>query len=239
MSECFDFKVSANGIRYLDFSDILNTPCGTVLRNDKFSRTELKRFILGISGSEKTDIGRKPFHKLRLVELNQKHTPVVIRADDQYAKSADGAYANSSNYVMVIKTADCFPVFLYDGTNAGLLHVGWRGAFMGIIENFFRTAQGFDCQKAKAVLGPGIGPCCLKVSPEVALLFDKKYRQQRKTDFYIDLEGLIIDELTRFGVKYILSNHACTVCDSERFYSYRREGKKVKKMLSFICTEGG
>lgn len=247
MNDHQNLKKSIEGISYLDFSDFMEVPVGIVLKNKNHSIENLFNFILKKCHLEKTlkdHTGLSGLtndenkNRLKITELDQKHTNIVLNASEKIKKPADGLYTSSANAVLVVKTADCFPVFFNDGVTVGLLHVGWRGCLTGIINNFFKEVNGFKLQQAKAAIGPGIGSCCFKVSPEVALLLDKKYRQFKKGNFYIDLQGLIVDELAENEIKYILRNDTCTVCNNEMCYSYRREGKDVKQMLSYICTGG-
>lgn len=232
-----NLKISVEGISYLDFSDFMKVPAGMILKNEGHTTRELFNFIAGKCYFEKPD-NHKNYNRLQIVELDQKHTNIVIKASEKVRKSADGIYVNSANFILIVKTADCFPVFLSDGETVGLLHVGWRGCLTGIIDNFFKKVDGFKHQKAKAAIGPGIGKCCFNVSPEVALLLNKKYRLHKNGKFCIDLQGLIVDELAKNKIEYIFKSEACTVCNKDRFYSYRREGKDVKQMLSYICTGG-
>jgi len=238
MSKYFGYKTSPDGVKYLDFSDFVNTPCGTILKNEEFSQAELKNFIKTIPGIYKSANHDKASGNLHLIEPDQKHTAEIVRADNVNAGPADGAFTSSPRDILTIRTADCMPVFLYDGETVGLLHIGWRGCLAGIIENFFREASEFNIKNTKAAIGPGIGQCCFKVSPEVALLFEKKYCLQKENKFFVDLMGFIVDELAGFGIEYILKIDACTVCDNENFHSYRREGKKFEQMISYIYTGG-
>jgi YfiH family protein len=235
MNNSQNLKMSIEGISYLDFSDFMKVPAGVILKNESYTIPELFNFIEGKCCFEKPD-SYKNYNKLQIVELDQKHTNTVIKASEGIRKSADGIYESSANFILIVKTADCFPVFLSDGETVGLLHVGWRGCLTGIIDNFFKEVRSFKHRKAKVAIGPGIGRCCFEASPEVALLLDKKYRLHKDGKFYIDLQGLIVDELAKNKIEYIIKNEACTVCNKDRFYSYRREGKDVKQMFSYICT---
>lgn len=248
MNKAQNYKISDNLISYLDLSDFMNVPCGTVLRNEGRSEAELRQFILGRCRSgragychheSKSGVGcGGNSSDLLLVKPNQQHTNMVLAADEVLSAPADGLYSSSTKYVLTVKTADCLPVFFYDGTTVGLLHIGWRGCLNGIIDNFFHKVPNFDRRRAKVSIGPGIGKCCFEVGPEVALLFDKKYRHNKYGDFHVDLPGFVVDELARHGVKYTLNSDACTACDPKRFHSYRREGMEVKQMLSYICRGG-
>jgi YfiH family protein len=237
MNNSYRPQITADGLNYIAFSDCLHTPCGIFIRNDDFTKKDIKKAIIRQVADEPAKADSHDDYKI--VELVQKHTPFIIDARQPSNRPADGLLSNLANHILVVKTADCFPVFLYDGVYAGLLHVGWRGALAGIARNFFSRASEFNRSKARAFIGPGIGPCCFKVSSEVALLFGRQYRVQKDDQIFIDLSRFIIDELSGFGLKYIFKIDACTACDDENFYSYRREGKKVKQMLSYICPQGG
>ncbi len=229
---------SKDSFLYLNYKDFLGVPAGTLIKNDSFNSSEIDNFIVKscFQASGNQALNGKENH--RLVRLNQKHTNIVIPAGDNTNDPADGVFTDSTGYILLVRTADCFPVFLYDGSIAGLLHLGWRSVLTGILGNFFYTVPGFNNDKARAVIGPGIGSCCFEVSSEVLILFDEKYRQRRNGKFFIDLKRLILDELAEFGIKYTLTSESCTVCDKELFYSYRREGPEVKHMISYISLGG-
>lgn len=228
MSNSLFLKKSEEGIIFYDYSDFMGIPCGIILRNDNQDIDQLDTAII-------KNVGFPPEHDgFFVAKLNQKHTNVVIQASENIDQPADGVFATSDNYLLIIRTADCYPVALYDGETAALLHLGWRSAFSGILDNFYHRVSDFNYSKAKAFIGPGIGSCCFEVSSEVALLFPDKYRKYKNKTNFINLRGFILDELKGYGIKYILDAGACTACNPELYYSYRREGNKVGQMLSFI-----
>ena len=44
--------------------------------------------------------------------------------------------------------------------------------------------------------------------------------------------------MRRAGVRAIDTLGECTVCNAERFFSYRRDGKRSGRMLSVIVAQG-
>jgi len=69
--------------------------------------------------------------------------------------------------------ADCLPVLLYDPVHRaiGLAHAGWRGTLAGVTRKAvqaMRSAFGSRPADLIAGLGPGIGPCCYQVGPELS-----------------------------------------------------------------------
>jgi polyphenol oxidase len=70
-----------------------------------------------------------------------------------------------------------------------------------------------------ALIGPGAGPCCYEVGPDVHERFDGAHQAGNK----IDLPALARERLLRAGVDRVEQVRLCTICD-ERFFSHRREG---------------
>jgi copper oxidase (laccase) domain-containing protein len=96
------------------------------------------KYIFGFSerGICKTDIADY-FNTGRIRELNQIHSSKILFSDKIVKKSeGDGIILNETNTLVIIKTADCVPLFFYSdkGEAGGILHCGWRGC-AGRIDN--------------------------------------------------------------------------------------------------------
>ena len=236
MNDIQYLRMSDDGINYLDYSEFMKVPCGIVTRNDNLSNGEIDDFIIKFI---KANLGKKNNSgDLKLAKLNQKHTNTIIPADSNLINPADGTFTDSADHILTIRTADCFPVFLSDGVRVSLIHAGWRGALAGIVDKFFRNVKNFDIDNCRALIGPGIGSCCFEVSSEVAILSESRYRSRKQGKYYVDIKRLILDEMKKHGVKYIMESDDCTACNIDKFYSYRQEGIKVKQMISFIHVGG-
>ena len=231
-------KKSPDGIRFFDYADILGIQSGTIIKNNGFSYHDYRSFIKQMTLTNRS--GKRAGEKIAidLVQLTQKHTNLVIAADGDIEIPADGLYSNRAGHVLLIKTADCFPLFLTDGLMSALIHVGWRGLFGGIIKNLFATVPDFKVAQAKAVIGPGIEACCFVVGAEVAMLFPAKRRIFKDDRHYLDLPAIIVDELADFGIKSITRCKTCTACNPDLLCSFRREGRKVRQMYSYILAGG-
>jgi YfiH family protein len=152
---------------------------------------------------------------------------------------ADGAVTNLRHVVLALRTADCIPVFLYDPVKRAiaLVHAGWRSAEKRIVvaaleqmkENF-----GTDPQDVKVVLGPSIRSCCYEVGQEMCMVFPKAMIS-KKGKWFLDLQRVNRKQLIQTGVseEKIIDIGLCTCCD-ERFFSYRRQGKKSGRHLSLL-----
>jgi len=143
---------------------------------------------------------------------------------------ADGAMTSRSGVVLVVKVADCVPIYLVDPQTPAIamVHAGWRGASQGIAEQAVRKMQqefGTDTGVLVAVLGPSIRKCCYEVGGDVALRFPESLRRQKKEMWHLDLVGANVLDLESAGVRRqnIHVSPLCTCCEPRRFHSYRRD----------------
>ncbi|ODM28363.1 multi-copper polyphenol oxidoreductase [Marinobacter adhaerens] len=174
----------------------------------------------------------------RIGWLNQVHgTDVVELTPDnvgQIAK-ADASYTRHPGIACAILTADCLPVVLSDseGTVVGAAHCGWRSLCGGVIENLVNV-MAVAPETLQAWLGPAIGPDSFEVGPEVRdafLEYDPKAARAFKAKgaraghFMADIYVLATLRLNHLGVSSVTGGGLCTVQDSDRFFSYRRDGQ--------------
>lgn len=166
--------------------------------------------------------------------LNQVHGTTVLVADADIAgvPEADAAVARKVGRVCVVMTADCLPVLLCDraGSVVAAAHAGWRGLRAGVLESTVAAMQVAPANLT-AWLGPAIGPQSFEVGAEVREAFvaaDPVAAQAfvAGTDgrYLADLYLLARQRLLRMGVSSIHGGGLCTLCDPERYFSYRRDG---------------
>lgn len=184
----------------------------------------------------------------RLVYLEQRHTPRVLRVNSRTDLSAplpecDGAVTNLKNMALVVLTADCLPIFLYDPIRGaiGIAHAGWRGTSEEIAKNIVGAMiANFKSSASDIVvgLGPSIRQCCYEVKGEFLGRFPNSV-VKRAHKFYFDLAGENVEQLLAAGVssKNIFDCEICSSCNNDKFYSYRREGKKAGRTASVIMLK--
>ena len=177
--------------------------------------------------------------------LQQVHSNRIIRVDQGTSGAeADGSWTSAAGVVCVVMTADCLPLLICnrDGTRVAAVHAGWRGLHAGVISNAV-TALATDPAELLVWLGPAIGPQAFEVGPEVVHAFSDRLPENAaaftRTDeqhWLCDLYRLARLELARLGIGSIHGGNLCTYTDSERFYSYRRDGK-TGRIASLIWLE--
>ena len=180
----------------------------------------------------------------RLNWLNQVHGVAVHPVSNEYgaAPDADAACAHEVGQACIVMTADCLPVLFCDkaGTSVSAAHAGWRGLQAGVLEASI-AAMGCKPTEILAWLGPAIGPTAFEVGGEVREAFMAEQAEaeaafvpsSNEGKWLADIYQLARLRLARAGVTAVYGGEFCTVCDSERFYSYRRDGQ-TGRMASII-----
>jgi YfiH family protein len=145
---------------------------------------------------------------------------------------ADACFADVPGRVCAVMTADCLPVLFCnrDGTAVAATHAGWRGLLAGILEQ--TVAQFADPpEQLSAWMGPAIGPRAFEVGDEVRAAFlarnadsSRCFAAHGRGHWLADLYGLARLRLARCGVTRISGGDHCTFTESDRFFSYRRDG---------------
>jgi YfiH family protein len=171
-------------------------------------------------------------------------TPVQVHGSSVYfvgrrvktPPRADALITDNKNFWVGVLTADCLPVFLVGEGAVGVVHAGWRGTLKGITFNAATYMARFTKVK-RAILGVGICRACYEVGEEVKRAFPKEYEKcfipQKNGKFLFDLKEANRVQLKAAGVEIIADLGLCTVCNNDRFYSYRKE-KTDKRILSAV-----
>jgi YfiH family protein len=176
--------------------------------------------------------------------LSQVHGTAVANLADlgpQQVPDADASISTIPGKVCVIMTADCLPVLFCDrqGKTVAAAHAGWRGLASGVLEKTVAAMREAGAGEVMAWMGPAIGAYQFEVGPDVRQAFldgaiDESGVRHVEAAFSViegkpgkylcDIYGLARYLLHRTGVKEVHGGEFCTVSNSGRFYSYRRDG---------------
>ena len=164
--------------------------------------------------------------------LQQVHGCDVCNADtEDRSLISDAVISSRPGVVCAVLTADCLPVLLSskDGQHVAAIHAGWRGLAAGVIEQTVSQLPAASTS-LMAWLGPAIGPMAFEVGEEVRQVFIEQQPEAhpgftaRGEKWLCDLYYLARLRLRSVGVTSIYGGGLCTYTDSQRFYSYRRDG---------------
>jgi YfiH family protein len=182
--------------------------------------------------------------------LDQVHGTDVLQLEPLVADGvvADGAFTSHEGLACTVMVADCLPVLLCDmqGHQVAAAHAGWRGLLgaqgIGVLERavaafdpIFRDAEPANRSTLLAWLGPCIGPNAFEVGDEVRAAFVAAapsaaacFRPGAGGKWWADLPALARQRLAALGIARTFGNDGsdawCTVLNSSRFFSHRRDG---------------
>lgn len=205
--------------------------------------------------AENVEKNRALFHEAfgvpagRLVTVSQVHGKEILVIEGSLPDKpveADAIVTAETNVAIGMLTADCQPILLYDPVNhaIGAVHAGWKGTALGIVVEtgeLMWKKYGTRPEDLIVSLGPCIGPCCYKVGWNV--LEEYMSRHKESADCFSEKDGLRMDiniantvQLALIGVKNenIFNGARCTSCNSDLFFSHRKDNGRTGRQLSFI-----
>ena len=214
---------------------------GGTVGDDRPRVLENKRRVLEAAGREEES----------LHEVWQVHSADVVHAQaprgQQAVLQADAMITSNPQVTLLMRFADCVPVFLYDPARQaiGLVHAGWLGTVRRTVVQAVRAmCDAFGTQPAEllAGLGPSIGPDHYVVGDDVvdavrnALgpLADELLTI-REGQTYLDLWLASRRLLEGEGVGSIEVAGLCTACHLEDWYSHRGEGGKTGRFGALMA----
>ncbi len=182
-----------------------------------------------------------PFFTVQQVHGNE----IIVASSKEKTNipAADAIVTRERNLPILIRTADCLPVFFLDSTRPaiGLAHAGWRGVQKKIVHKMVETLKnyfGSDPSKIQAALGPSIRKCCYEAGNEFLDYFPG-FVQKKNGKNYFDLVEAAIRQLEEAGVQrsLVTDSEICTACSADRFFSARREGRNTGRLLSVLMLK--
>jgi YfiH family protein len=152
---------------------------------------------------------------------------------------ADALVTQLPGAVLGVYTADCVPILISDGEGrVAAVHAGWRGTVAGVAHAAVEAlvSIGARREKLKAALGPSICAHCFEVGDDVAAQFPPSAVVRGEAKPHVDLWEANRLMLGGAGVTRIDATPPCTMCEADRFFSFRRDGEQIGQHLSFVVA---
>lgn len=170
-----------------------------------------------------------------VIWLDQVHGAVVRDAGAGCCGEGDALVTTRAGLVLSVSTADCVPVVISCNNGLAVAHAGWRGLVAGVVP---AALSRLGAGRARAWIGPAIGPCCYEVGHDVArtvaAVSDRSIVQARSGRRpHLDLVAAVTRQLEAAGVTEVDAVSTCTRCALRSLWSFRREGSKAGRNLSF------
>ena len=185
---------------------------------------------------------------LAFARVKQVHGDVVFvaREASEAEQQADAVLSARPGVAACVAVADCVPILLGDPRSgaAVAVHAGWRGTLAHTaaraVEALVREV-GASPADLLAAIGPSIGPCCYEVAPDLAQAFREelgsRVAEPRGCGSRVDLwlaNELVLRKagLDRERIEVL---GRCTSCESDTFFSHRRDHGRTGRQVGFIA----
>ncbi|MBN2401943.1 MAG: polyphenol oxidase family protein [Spirochaetes bacterium] len=179
--------------------------------------------------------------------LNQVHGDSILEVnapseDDRIFPDADGMITCTYKHCLVIRTADCVPIFAFDARQKvlGAAHSGWKGCRLNITNKLIKHMKSrFQSENndLHIYILPSIGPDSYAVNMDVGSLF-KDDIIIKGNKIYLNLWNNIARNLTEEGIPdlNIHQSGICTFINNTDYFSYRRGD--MGRNLNFAMIDG-
>ncbi|MEX0788184.1 MAG: peptidoglycan editing factor PgeF, partial [Anaerolineales bacterium] len=180
----------------------------------------------------------------------QVHSSDYLRADRPSTSErpkADIVLTANPAVTLVMRFADCLPIFLYDPRQraVALVHAGWQGTVRRAAEVAVQALTkefGSRPQDLQAGIGPSIGPDHYPVGEDVVTQMERafgsraeQYLQRHNGEMRLDLWSANAELLKQAGVPSVEVSGICTVCHLEDWFSHRGEHGRTGRFGAILA----
>ena len=200
------------------------------------------------------------FDPKNAVLARQVHSDIVYRAEEKdrgaglfapRLPDCDALVTDVPGLALVVFSADCTPILAYDPVTGavGAAHAGWRGTVSGIGARMVEAMAkyyGSRPEDIRAAVGPNIGFCHFETHADVPQALREAYGEAMEPfirtqgeKYLVDLKAVNAWVLRQAGVRQVEVSTACTVCESDRFWSHRgTQGHRGSQGAVIVCRGG-
>ncbi len=256
--------IKSNGILRYEFESFRDAPIlhGIFTRNGGVSPAPWASLNLGgtVGDSRENVIEnrRRIFESIQrnvntLYDVWQVHGTEVIRATQPRNGNphipGDAMITNNPHLTLLMRFADCVPIFLYDSQNnaIGIVHAGWQGTIRKVVQHTITAMMsdyGTIPGNLLAGIGPSIGPDHYFVGNDVIdqakAAFGRdwlNFFQPLNQSITFDLWSTNYYLLEEIGVHHIEVAGICTACNTDHWYSHRAEKGKTGRFGAIFALE--
>ena len=173
---------------------------------------------------------------------------------EQY-NNVDGLITNKKDIMLSTVNADCILLLFFDPVKGVIanVHSGWKGTLQRIsVETVRKMKIDYECEPQNIIccICPSIRKCHFEVDEDVKELCEGIFGFTNELDSFIEKTD-VIDGKQKYKIdtvminkillkdlglkeKNIIDSNLCSVCNNDKFYSYRKEGKNAKRDVALI-----
>jgi YfiH family protein len=186
-------------------------------------RLEEKKLISQDTGIEQKNI----------ISLQQVHGDDIVDIADYPDKNypiyaeGDALVTPLKNLCLVIRTADCVPVIIYDKKNKilGAVHSGWKGTELDIsskLVKYMNLQYKSNPDNLDVWILPSIGPESYEIKDDVAVHFEDRFLNMNN-GIFLNLWKSITESLIDAGIREsrIHQSNICTLKNKKEYFTHR------------------
>ena len=220
---------------------------------EEAARANMRHLMEAAGCAEAALINPQQVHGTRAVMVLDGAPEAIAAADAAVQEGADALVVGVPDVFALLGFADCVPVVMVSPASAfAVAHAGWRGAHGRIVSKTLGVLADLACaegafasrQEAAAAcniyIGPYIHAECFEVSADVHGLFSEEFGRPVCPDAsHVDLGAVIRADAVGAGAdtRRIADVDACTVCNEDRFFSYRASGGVCGRHGAFVVRK--
>ncbi len=171
--------------------------------------------------------------RIRIIMLNQVHGDTILEFSGpvkgkRIFPDADGMVTDAAKLCLVIRAADCVPVFAFDVKEKvlGAAHSGWKGCSLNIARKLIRKMKSrykSENNNLYVYILPSIGPESYTVNIDVGSLFRDDITI-KDGKIYLNLWNNIRKSLVEEGLPEanLHLSGICNYINNSEYFSYRR-----------------
>ncbi len=196
--------------------------------------------------------------KEQIYKPKQSHSSNIVEITDgkEDLINVDGLITDRINKALVISIADCICLMMYDPKNKVIanIHSGWKGTLQKIGQKAVNIMMNdYNCRPDNIIccIGPSIRKDHFLVNKDVEEMFESKFSDYIKHNQIIEetnecnekgkqykidsvlINKLMLEELGLLS-KNIIDSNICTICNKDKFHSYRAEGEDFCKNMGIM-----
>ncbi|MFA5536937.1 MAG: peptidoglycan editing factor PgeF [Bacillota bacterium] len=198
-------------------------------------------------------VAAKQVHRDKIAIVTYKDKGKGALKYEDAIEDTDALITIEKNLPLSTYYADCVPIFILDTATPaiGLAHAGWKGTALKIgAKTVIKMGMVFGTEKKnlKVAIGPGIGPCCYQVDDRIRTAFLKEFlaaikyfRNSTPGHWQLNLWEANRDSLMEVGLSegQIINSKICTACNTELFFSHRKEQGLTGRMAALMMLKTG
>ncbi|MCX6075051.1 MAG: peptidoglycan editing factor PgeF [Campylobacterales bacterium] len=187
-----------------------------------------------------------------LVFMSQIHSDRIVVVDETMnfttPPQCDALITNRPNTPLMVMSADCTPILLYDPRHnaIGAVHAGRAGALNKILPKTLHVMTkeyGTIPDEILVLLGPSIHGCCYEVNETIAKdVIEKGYKdalRRAEEKVFLNVNTILLAQIETVGVKqeHIEIIDTCTSCHHETYFSYRADAQHTGRIAGVIVLK--